>query len=213
MGPFAATIAVAAAITISASAASADQFVSASSPYVLWAGRPAVNATDGAVAFDWEGTAASLVVTGVGSSVTLWTNVTLAPGFAGRISVFVNDYDAANMMISASQPSYLLAAALPNAVNNVTVHYAFEPGSSGAARNARRTVAFFGFSAGDGGSFAPPVPLQRRIDIIGDSITAGSGYDKLESVGGALSLGTGCHPWAPVVRRRRLWRGVGSRPA
>lgn len=181
---------IAAASLLLAAVAGVDPFISASSPLVLWAGRPGPPAIDGSVPFDWEGTSASVAVAGAGASLTLWTNVTLAPGFAGRVSVFVNDYDAANLMLTSSTDRYLLAAALPAAVNNVTVLYAFEPGSAGAARDDGRTAAFFGFSAGDGGSFVAPVPLQRRIDVVGDSITAGSGYDKLEAVGGQLSLAT-----------------------
>ena len=172
-------------------------FVSASSPLVLWGGRPSVNASDGSVAFDWEGTSASFVVTGVGATVTMWCNITLDAAHSGRVSVYVNDQDAANLMLHQATPSYLLAAALPFASNNITVLYAFEPGSSGADRTTLRTPSVFGFSAGSGGAFGAPTPAARRIDILGDSISAGSMYDRLESVGGALSLGTGCHPWSP----------------
>lgn len=173
-------------------------FLSAASPLVLWGGRSAA-AADGSVAFDWEGTTASFTVAGQFATLTMHTNVTLAENNSARVSVFINDYDAANLMLHRDTPSYLLAAALPEAVNNVTVHYAFEPGSSGAARSALRTPAIFGFSAGNGGAFIAPAPAARRIDIIGDSITAGSMYDKLESVNGPLSFGTGCHPWSPVT--------------
>ena len=57
---------------------------------------------------------------------------------------------------------------------------------------------FVGFSAGNGGTFAPATPLLRRMDVVGDSITAGSMSDLHEAVGGALSLNTGCRPWTPV---------------
>ena len=147
---------------------------------------------------DWEGTACSFVLTGIGATLTLFANVTLASKNAAHITVFVNDYDAGNFILNAGAPSYLLTAATQFAANNITVHYASEPVSSGASRDAGQVVSFFGFSAGNGGGFAAPAPLQRRIDVIGDSITAGSGYDKLESVNGPLSFGTGCHPWAPM---------------
>jgi len=174
--------------------------VAASDPLVLWAGRPSFEA-DGSVAFDWLDTSCTFVVAGVGASVTLLTNFSLpawGAGFHGaRVSVFVNDMAAADLMLSPSTHSYLLAAALPQALNTVTVHYAFEQTYSFADRAARQTFSIAGFAAGDGGAFAPPTPLARRIDVVGDSITAGAMYDRLEAVRGDLSLGTGCAPWSP----------------
>jgi hypothetical protein len=107
---------------------------------------------------------------------------------------------------TSGTPSYLLASMLPDAVNNVTVLYAFEPGAAGADRDSGQTCSFFGFVAGDGGSFAAAVPLARRIDILGDSITAGSMYDKLQAVNGPLSLNDGCHPWSPMTGYRCVWQ-------
>jgi hypothetical protein len=178
----------------------APTFISASDPLVLWAGRPSLE-SDGSVSFDWLDTSASFVVAGIGASVTLLTNFSLpsfGTGFhAARVSVLVNDMMAADLMLSPSTHSYLLTAALPNALNTVTVHYAFEMSYSAANRASKETFSIFGFEAGDGGSFASPTPLNRRIDVIGDSITGGSMYDRLESVGGDLSLNTGCNPWSP----------------
>jgi hypothetical protein len=162
-----------AAVTAAATSAQ-PTFISASSPLVLWGGRPSVQG-DGSVAFDWEGTSASFVVTGEGATVTMWCNVTLDAGHSARVAVYVNDQDAANLMLHSATPSYLLAAALPFASNNVTVLYAFEPGSSGADRAALRTPSIFGFSAGSGGAFAPPAPAARRIDILGDSVRGSGG--------------------------------------
>lgn len=173
-------------------------FLSASNPWVLWGGRYGVD-PDGSVAFDWEGTTATFVVTGMDATVTMWTNITLEASNSARVSVYVNGYDAANLMLHNSTPSYLLASSLPLAINTITIQYAFEPGSSGASRSNLRTPGIFGFNVGNGGAFAAPTPLTKRIDIIGDSITAGSMYDKLESVNGPLSLGTGCNPWSPVT--------------
>lgn len=82
----------------------------------------------------------------------------------------------------------------------MTISYNLEPLLSGANREIGQTVSFVGISVGNGGVVAHPnPPLSRRIDIVGDSITAGSGYDKLEAIGDPLSLGTACQPWAPIV--------------
>ena len=190
--PLALALALASA---AAATAAGPSYVSASSPLVLWGGRPSLPLADGAVAFDWQSTAAFLSVSGVGSSITLFANLT-GPA---RVSVYVNGYDAANLMLSNASSSYLLAAAMPDAVNSVEVRYSFEPVYSQADAAAGRTPSFFGFAAGAGGSFLPPTPLARRIDIVGDSISAGGMYDKLQAVNGALSLNDGCHPWSPAT--------------
>lgn len=187
-------------IAVTVAAPVPPTFISASSPLVLWAGRPSIE-SDGSVSFDWLDTSASFVVAGIGASVTLLTNFTLpswGAGFhAARVSVLVNDMMAADLMLSPSTHSYLLTAALPNALNTVTVHYSFEVDYSFADRASNETFSIFGFEAGDGGSFSSPTPLSRRIDVIGDSITGGAMYDRLESVNGDLSFNTGCNPWSP----------------
>lgn len=181
---------------LASAAPSPPTFISASSPLVLWSGRPSLPWADGSIGFDWEGTSASFVVSGLGSSVTLLANLSV---YSARVSVFVNDYDAANLMLSGDAGAYLLAATLPAASNNVTVRFAYEPifSHADAAGGLEKMPSFFGFTAGSGGAFAPPPRAARRLDIVGDSITAGTMYDKLEAVGGPLSLGEGCHPWAP----------------
>lgn len=187
------------AIFVPAFVVQADDFLPAASPLVLWAGRSAPGSVPGSVSFDWEGTSATFSVAGVGASVTLHTNVTLPVGKAARVSVFVNDIDTANLMLDSATSSYLLATALEKPVNRVMVQYTLEPGASGASRGSMELPTFEGFSVGNKGSFVKSTPLLRRIDIIGDSITAGSDYDKLQAVKGQLSLETECDPWAPIT--------------
>jgi hypothetical protein len=173
-------------------------YMSASSPLVLWGGRPFL-LPGGEVAFDWEGTFCTFAVLSpqAGATVTLRTNISIPPSFVSRLSVYINDYEAQNLLLHPGTQSYLLAAGLQPGVNNVTVAYAIEPLFYANALQGEY-VTFVGFSAGNGGSFVAPSPLRRRIDVIGDSISAGSMYDKLEGVNGALSLNTGCHPWSPL---------------
>jgi hypothetical protein len=95
VSPLLVAVLVALSACVSTDALDDDTFVSASSPLVSWSGRMAVSA-DGSVAFDWENTAASFVVNGQGASVTLLANITVA---TARVSVYVNGYDAANIMM------------------------------------------------------------------------------------------------------------------
>lgn len=174
----------------------ATEFISASSPLVLWSGRPTTEA-DGSVSFDWESTGCSFSVAGKGATVLLYSNSTLSLGYTGRISVYINNFDASNLLVVSGVPTYLIAAALSADVNNITVVYTLEPGSAGVTPKAFMNL--FGFEAGNGGSFVPPPISPRRIDVIGDSITAGSSYDRMQSVGETFSLGGGCGPWTPVT--------------
>ena len=151
-------------------------FLSASDPRVLWTGRTRSNSyPPGSVAFDWEGVSASFTLAGTGVHVNLLANVTLDATCAGRISVFVDGFHTANMLLHSSASTYLLAAGLKaGGTHNVTVVYTMEPVNS--CSTPAGDVAFIGFES-DGSAFLPPVAASRRIDIIGDSITAGSQYD------------------------------------
>ena len=175
---------------------SAD-YITASDPRVQWSGRPNVN-VDGSMSFDIF-TSASFVVRGLGAAVTLIANVTLPAGNVGRLAVYVNDYSATNLLLSTGTTNYLVAAGLNYNVSNVTLAYALEPGMSGANAAAGRFITFVGFETSFGGVFEQRAPAQRVVLVLGDSITAGSGYDKLESVNGPMSFETGCNPWAPAL--------------
>ena len=160
-------------------AAAQLNFLSASSSLVQWQGRTRLNG-DGGVAFDWEGTSATLSLSGVGVRLSLLTNITLPASCAGRISVFIDRFHAANMPIHRAVGSYLLGAGLKGeGVRNVTVVYTMEPLNS-CSNLTGDEVSFFGFES-DGQFLPPPQPLARRIDIIGDSITAGSQFDNEHS--------------------------------
>ena len=176
------------------------QSVPAASPLVAWAGRYAVLADGGSVACDWASTAAALAVAGGATgdaTLTVRTNATFLPSLAGRLVVYINGFEAANVLVPAGEHAFLVAAALPaNAVSNVTLVYAMEQVLSGAAPG--RTMVFSGFDVGGGGSLAAPPRQLRRLDVIGDSITAGASYDRMESVKGNFSLGGGCAPWCPL---------------
>jgi hypothetical protein len=172
--------------------AHADDYLSANSPLILWNGRPSFF-SNGNVGFDWEGTGCSFSVTSPtpGGTVTLITNLTISSESVSRISVYINDYQAQNLLLTSSTSSYLIAAGLPVGVSNISIQYAIEPLFNANFKN-QMFVQFVGFTSANNATFVQPIKLSRRIDIIGDSITAGSMYDKLEAVDGDLSLETGC---------------------
>jgi hypothetical protein len=178
--------------------ADGDDYLSANSPLILWNGRPSFF-SNGNVGFDWEGTGCSFSVTSPtpGGTVTLITNLTISSESVSRISVYINDYQAQNLLLTSSTSSYLIAAGLPVGVSNISIQYAIEPLFNANFKN-QMFVQFVGFTSANNATFVQPIKLSRRIDIIGDSITAGSMYDKLEAVNGDLSLETGCDPWAPL---------------
>jgi hypothetical protein len=152
-------------------------YLPADSPAVLWTGRSKLVPGRG-VAFDWEGVSATFSVSGSGIWVGLVANITLNPTCAGRVSVFVNGFHTANMLLHADVTSYLLAAGLKApGPHLVTVVYTMEPVNSCSSYGAGQDVAFTGFTTSGAFVGAPPPQLARRIDIVGDSITAGSQYD------------------------------------
>ena len=112
------------------------------------------------------------------------------------MNVFVNGFEAANLLVPAGPLSFLAAAALPaNVVSNVTFFYSMEQVLSGASPTDYMVFSSF---AAAGGSLVAPPQQSRRIDVVGDSITAGSSYDRMEAVNGVMSLGGHCAPWCPL---------------
>lgn len=152
-----------------AAAGAAAEFMTADDPRVRWTGRPVFNG-DGSVSFDWIHTSASFAVVGTGS-VTLHANITL--GLVGRAQVTMGDYDAQNLLLAQGTDTYLLAAGLVANETQISVHYGLEAGMSGAGQPAGRVVTFLGFETSGTATFAAGTQLVRRIDVIGDSITAG----------------------------------------
>jgi len=194
-----AALRVCSALLLARSSLAQTSSVPATSPLVAWSGRyAALPDGSGQVACDWASTAATLAVLGgpSGATLTFFTNATFAAGVAGRVNVFVNGFEAANVLVPAGALSFLAAAALPaNVVSNVTFFYSMEQVLSGAS--ASNYMVFSAFAAA-GGSLVSPPQQSRRIDVVGDSITAGSSYDRMEAVNGVMSLGGHCAPWCPL---------------
>ena len=167
-----------------------ENFIPASSPSCWYTGRTQINA-DGTRSFDWEGT-------------QLWLNIQDASyikmvmktsgGITGRFSIELNTLEVASLWVGAGDnpqnrlsnntavlsKEYRVADALSsgNTVsgvkNNVTVRATLilEPSFTGAGPAA--TFTLVGWKT-DGTALPPSEPRPRRIELVGDSISAGYG--------------------------------------
>lgn len=146
--------------------------ISASDPRVLVSGRASYNA-DGSRSFDWEGTSFTLTVNNSGS---VSMNVTSSTSGLNRVISHVETgpgvwYEQTRQWVQPGT-SVLLVAANLYKVNTVRVFFELEPAFSGTTDpDAFFTVNSFVLDAGD---VITTAPLARRIEVVGDSISAGA---------------------------------------
>lgn len=128
-------------------------------PAVHWVGRH--DASDpGHVRMGWSGVGARLRFTGTGASVRLDDR--------GRyFTVLVDGEVQPTLATTPGEQSYLLASGLPDGEHTLELYRRTE-GSFGP-------TVVLGFDL-EGELLAPP-PVQRRIEIVGDSITCGYGNE------------------------------------
>lgn len=165
---------------IGRSRASTDEtFIAAHDPAVWYTGRTMVN-SDGSRSFDWEGTQLWVNVQGA-SYVKMVINAT--NGMVGRFSVEANGVEASSFFVGASKcdeklqtcNEYLAAQELNGAgVKNTTIRAIsiLEPAFGGAGKG--KTLTFYGWKT-DGTVLPASPPRARKIELLGDSISAGYG--------------------------------------
>jgi lysophospholipase L1-like esterase len=123
-------------------------------------------------AFTWSGSAMFARFQGTGATLHLL-------GAANQFTVVVDGTVASSVLKFVSGTTdYVLASGLALGVHDVVVWRRTE-GNQGANR-------FLGLDVADGQLQAPPMHADRRIEIYGDSISAGYGAD---------GVGPGC-PWS-----------------
>lgn len=131
-------------------------------PGVRFVGR--VDTVDGGTRFEWPGV--SFHANFTGASVAMDLN----DSFATEFAVFVDGTEHPKVVASAGRKSYPLASGLSSGMHELEVW-----------RRSESTVGlseFYGLTFDPGGALlAPPAPLSRRIEIIGDSITVGYGNE------------------------------------
>ena len=160
-------------LALAASPAAAAPSSRLDAALATWQGRTLPS--PGNVSFAWEGVQARLVVAG-GSAVTL-----LASSRAPRACLFhalVDGKLALNFSIGATpEPTnFTIAAGLDSgAAHTVVVWYATDPIAVSWDKLPPWTHSFHAFFSD--GALAAPARPARRLQIIGDSITAGNQID------------------------------------
>ncbi len=145
-----------------------EVFYSASDPSVWTVGRFAANA-DGSKSFDWENSNININVANA-TYVTLLANST--GGAHGRFIAESDGWEVASFYVGgpAAATEFLVAADL-SGTRHIRVTSTLEPAFMGAGPAAFLT--FIGFKTD--GVALPATPRARRIELVGDSISAGYG--------------------------------------
>jgi hypothetical protein len=155
-------------------APAAENFIGAGDPAVWHTGRSVINA-DGSRSFDWEGTSMSVNVAGA-SYVKVVINAT--GGMLGRIVVEAGGLEVSSFYVGGGNgaTTYLdnvyFGAYDLYGTTNIRVISVLEPSFGGA--NANAFLTFVGFLT-DGTAAPASAPRARRIELVGDSISAGYG--------------------------------------
>ena len=118
-----------------------------------------------------------------GEKVFSWSNSTIVLGFTGtrlRVSFDTTELTYLNVSVDGNEPTvlalvqgkkyYTVASYLPAGKHTVTLVKRATPG----------TVSFYGVDYSGGKSASVPARSDRRIEVIGDSITAGYGIESLK---------------------------------
>lgn len=162
-------------------------FVPVSDPRISISGRYAVNA-DGSFGFDWPGVAFFINVVGTTSvrsvvNSTQITRLVTSVSFPARTDGY-SDFPVSSVWVGpglSADNTYVLGAAL-SATTQYTLRLTHDL-SSGQTQTWKTGVGFdlYGFVFDDGATVLDPaaggLPLQRRLEFVGDSITVGAGAE------------------------------------
>lgn len=162
-----------AALSVFKPLTAASTVVAAADPRVLVSGRSTYNADGVSRDHDWEGVAFTLTVNNTGS---VYMNCTSTSGGLNRVITHVQAdgewYEQSRQWVVPGANMLLVAANLYQ-LNKIRVFFELEPAFSGTgAPDAFFSVHGFVLDAGDAVATAP---LTRRIEVVGDSISAGYG--------------------------------------
>ena len=146
-------------------------FVKATDPFVWSVGRFVKN-SDGSLSFDWENAQLNINVQNA-SFVKILVNST--GGFLGRLIGESDGWEVTSFYVggrhgAVSTNEFLVANDLYG-TRHIRVSSILEPAFGGAGPN--NFLTFLGFKTD--GVPQPPTPRARKIELIGDSISAGFG--------------------------------------
>ena len=153
-------------------ASSAATVIAAQDPRVVWAGRTELLADGASVRFDWPAVAAYVSVAGAGS---IALNVTSETSGLNRVltHIFVGatPYEMTRAWVPPGN-SVINVAANIFGNSSVRVFFELEPSFNGAGADAGYVVHGFVLDAGDA---VQQTRRAHRLEIVGDSISAGYG--------------------------------------
>ena len=146
-------------------------FIPANSPSIWYTGRNRINA-DGSRTHDWEGSQVHINVEGA-SYVRATINA--SAGILGRFICEVDGWEVSSFFVGGGNAAvagndFLCADDLYQ-TRHIRLIQILEPAFSGASPMGAFT--FLGFTTD--GTPAPPTPRTRKIELVGDSISAGYG--------------------------------------
>eukprot|EP01127_Copromyxa_protea_P009358 TRINITY_DN2201_c0_g1_i1.p1 TRINITY_DN2201_c0_g1~~TRINITY_DN2201_c0_g1_i1.p1 ORF type:complete len:362 (-),score=75.30 TRINITY_DN2201_c0_g1_i1:17-1102(-) len=151
-------------------AVAADHFISASDPSVWSVGRTRQN-SDGSLSFDWESTQFYINVQG---ATYVNAHIKANGKIVGRFIVQVNGWEQTSFWVGGANPGVteFLAAGDLSGVSQIRIISVLEPSFEHA--NPTSFFTFVGFST-DGKELPANRTRTRKIELVGDSISAGYG--------------------------------------
>ena len=176
---------------LASTALAAEYFIPANDPRFLYAGRTVVNA-DGSRSFDWEGTSIQISVKGTTYLKASFSisqshfrtkficdepSSTLAGGDSNGF--VLSEFWVDSVSCALANGTHYVAAGLDAATAyTVRLYHDLEPNFHGDASQgygATGFVTFHGMYVDSVGAVNPAPAVTRRIEWVGDSITAGFG--------------------------------------
>lgn len=153
----------------------AQNLISPNDSGVFYAGRTQIN-EDGSRSFDWEGVQIwintlkcsylEIVMNTTGPMTRILTQMRVSGQWFDQSRLWVTTRAGTN--------TYRIADNLDPSQNyTIRVFHELEPAFSGAQNDPSQYFTFLGFQTD--GSALPATPLLRRIEVVGDSISAGYG--------------------------------------
>lgn len=148
----------------------AEKFIPANDPSIWTVGRTQQNA-DGTLSFDWESTQFYMNVVGANY---VRMHIKASGGIFGLFLVQVDGWEESQVWVGRDndESEFLIANDLRQKGAQIRVISVLEPAFEGA--NPTSFFTFLGFST-DGAAAAAGPPRTRRIELVGDSISAGFG--------------------------------------
>lgn len=151
-------------------AAGPPTFIPAGDSSIWYTGRTRINA-DATRSFDWEATQAHINVAG---ATYVRASINASAGILGRFICEVDGWEVSSFFVGGGNGAtggaqdFLCADDLYQ-TRHIRLIQVLEPSFSGASANGFFT--FVGFTTD--GTPAPPTPRARKIELVGDSISAG----------------------------------------